>query len=207
MNAPKPRDERADEADGGGRATTEQAIGPRARRRPGATMPGIATSEPKHAALPGRQAELVLEVEVEEQRDAEQGEAERGHARQEEVEAPDLAQSLEGDARARSAARRVLGPELLAEHRLHLVAAPPRLADPGRPSTTGTLRTDGSDEDPAPARRARRSRRPRYRRTAGPITRPSELERAVGGEDPRPGRDRIGVHQQRRVDRQRVRTG
>ena len=46
-----------------------------------AAMPGITTREPNDPALPCRQPELVLEVEVQEQRDAEEGEAEGRHAR------------------------------------------------------------------------------------------------------------------------------
>ena len=57
---------------------------------------GMAMSVPIDAPLEGVEPEVLVEVEAQEQRGAEQGEPEGGHADQEVVEAPDLAQPLEG---------------------------------------------------------------------------------------------------------------
>ena len=70
---------------------------------------GIAMIVPTITPLERVEAELVVEVEVEEQRRGEEGEPERGHADQEVVEALDLPQPLERDRQRDRAARRRLG--------------------------------------------------------------------------------------------------
>ena len=203
MNTPKPatRAPMNPTAAGGLRRNRRSARGPTMAR---ATTPGSTTSDAEHPALPGRQAELVLEVEVQEQRDAEEGEAEGRHPGQEEVEGADLAQPLEGDAERDRAARP--RPRPAPRPSTACISLRPRRGSwmRARPRTTGMPRSDSSEEDPAPALGpGDQRRRCRRRRAARGPGRPTS-KRAVGGEHPRPGRDRVGVHQQRGVHRQGV---
>ena len=177
---------------------------PGARRRPAPTIPGMRHDRAEQAPLPGGEAELVLEVEVEEQRDAEQGEAERRHARRGRSGSCGSSAAARTPRPARSAARRRRSP---APRR----ARPASRCGPGgargwraRPSTDRARPARRWRRTPSASCRARRSARRCRRRPAGPTTRPAISKRAVGGEDPAPGRDRVGVHQQRAVDRQRV---
>ena len=164
MNAPNPamRAPVNPIAAGGLRRNRRSARGAAMAR---AAMPGITTSDPNtprsHADMP----ELVLEVEVHEERDAEEGEAERRHAGQEEVEGADLAEALEGDAERDGELARVLG-QLLPEHRLHLVAAAAGLLD--------ARQADG-DRDAA-VKRQREEHPP-------PALRPGDEARDAAGED------------------------
>ncbi len=120
-------DEQTDERHGGRRAPAEQRVGSttgdgdRDER-------GDGDERGHDAPLEGVQSEVVVEVEAQEERRAEQGESERGHADEEVVEALDLSKSLEGD-RQRDRQLVLYFGELLAENRLHLVATPPGFLD------------------------------------------------------------------------------
>ena len=115
-------DQRTGEHERRRRAAAEQRIG--ARGGDGQRCDtGHRDQRTEDAPLPRRQSERVVEIEVQEQRDAEEGEAQRRHAGEEEVEAADLSQPFEGHAdRDRQLA--LVRVELGTEHGAHLVAAP-----------------------------------------------------------------------------------
>ena len=117
---------------------------------------------------------------------AEQGEAERGHADEEEVEGADLPEPLERD-RQRDRQLAPVFRELRAEHGTHLVAAPAGLGDQQRRERDERAHDPHGHEHPAPALVAAGPRRDPAgeQRCDGEA---GHLARAVRARTPCPGR-------------------